>query len=1092
MDDTVPDDNLLSDDLLENDLIDNKSGNDSLTESIVDKETPLQTKNVILITEFMELDEDVQYRNVETWTGMEALNLPDKLEAMASFSDEEPEQIVINGISWKLSDDNGELDGGEEEINGSFTFTAVLPEHYSIVSGGDAPEIYVQVGNAERQLFAVSDYYENDLTAFRALLNAHPSLQEGLKPDDPSTWAGTTGYNGIVKWDFSGKRIDSLDLNKKQLNGTLDISGFDYLSSLDCSNNNLTNLTVDCARLNTISCSNNSLTDLSISGTYGLLKRLYCSSNQLTSLNMAGYNQLEYLNCSKNKLTSLTLNSALTELDCSENDLSTLSLNAKMKNLYCSSNNLTVLNTSALNLTRLNCSDNNLSELNLTNSTSLITLDCSNNNISRLTMPNKITVTLNSSENGTSQITRAGESNSQWIVFFKADPNENYKLSYWNCSGSTLTEQEKISNPLFFAPASNTTISAVFTEDHTFQDAKDKIESQAPYTVSQSSANTQDTVKTWLAGQINGIAGMSDTGITVTSDNINISSFTPAMSGNADNANGTNGSFTFTVTLTNNGSTETTKSINGVITATAFSGQTNAQIVAAAKSAVESGNYLIDQATSNTQDGIIGILVNKINSLTALSSSGISVAAGDITVTNFTAAKNGDADTPDGVDGSFSFTVSLKKGESSVTTNRISGTITAADFAGQTNAQVIAAAKAAIEGGNYLVDQADANTQDEIKGILINKINSLAALSSSGILVADSDITFAGFTAAKNGDADTPAGVNGSFSFTVSLKKGTAQTVTANITGTITAKQYVPSETPDDNKPDNKPDNNKPEDNNPDDGKPDDNKPDTNKPDTNKPDNSNPTPDNSGSNGSSGNNGSSNNNNSYNSDDSDSNGYYYDTPSLTAESTPVTAEIIVGQPDNTGNITITAIQIKDALNAARREARQKKTLSSGVTVTVRLPEGITQASIDSDGLNHLSAADVTSVCFDYKGVSFTLYQDTLTAMSGLAADSVVFAVKPISGLTGKALTAINTHPVYELSAAYKKNGIPMPLTTVGSINVAIAYTPSASEDISALHTVSVDGLGNAHRIPDSKYNPANSAVCFTINNFSTFGISNLK
>ena len=770
-------------------------------------------------------------------------------------------------------------------------------------------------------------------------------------------------------------------------------------------------------------------------------------------------------------------------------------MNPYIKNLNCSNNKLSELTTRLyVDLYTLDCSNNKLSALDVSRITGLKTLNCSNNEINRLSLPNGCTITHTSSENGTSQITRARKFDNDWSVYLTAVPNDNYLLSYWNCDA--LSEQQKVSNPLTFTLTSNTAISPVFAENNVLQNAKTLIENHT-YTVNQSTANTQDTAKTWLAGQINGIAGMSDTGITITSDNINISSFTPAISGNADNANGTNGSFTFTVTLTNNGSTETTKSINGVITATAFSGQTNAQIVAAAKSAVESGNYLIDQATSNTQDGIIGVLVNTINSLTALSSSGISVAAGDITVTSFTAAKNGDADTPDGVDGSFSFTVSLKKGESSVTTNSISGTITAADFAGQTNAQVIAAAKAAIEGGNYLVDQADANTQDEIKGILINKINSLAALSSSGISVADSDITVAGFTAAKNGDADTPAGVNGSFSFTVSLKKGTAQTVTANITGTITAKQYVPSETPDDNKPDDnkpddKPDNNKPEDNNPDDGKPDDNKPDNNKPDSNKPDNSNPTPDNSGSNGSSGNNGSLNNNNSYNSDDSDSNGYYYDTPSLTAESTPVTAEIIVGQPDNTGNITITAIQIKDALNAARREARQKKTLSSGVTVTVRLPEGITQASIDSDGLNHLSAADVTSVCFDYKGVSFTLYQDTLTAMNGLAADSVIFAVKPISGLTGEALTAINTHPVYELSAAYRKNGIPMPLTTVGSINVAIAYTPSASEDISALHTVSVDGLGNAHRIPDSKYNPANSAVCFTINNLSTFGISNLK
>lgn len=1076
LEDDILSDDLLNDDLLGNDLTEDQLNHDNRTETITEKDTQTKTEKIILITEFKELGEDIQYRNVETWTGMDELNLPESLEAMASFSDEEPEPVVINNITWKLDGDDGELAKGEEEINGSFTFTAVLPEHYSIDSGVEAPEIYVQVGNADRQLYAEVEYYQNDLTAFRALLDAHPSLKNEADPDDPATWAGN-GFNGIVEWEYgTPKRIRKLNLYDKQLDGELNVSGFDYLYYLNCSDNNLTSLIVNNPRINTIYCTNNLIDKLSLSSPNGTLRYLYCSNNQLNSLDTRTL-QLEDLECANNNISSLNINTSIKQLDCSNNKLS--SLNAR---IYT-------------NLTKLNCSYNDLNELDVYGVNGLKNINCSDNKINSLRLPNGLTVTHTSSENGTSQVTSAKIYDAQWNITLKAVPNENYCFSYWD--SNALSEQEKVSNPLTFIITSNVAISPVFAEDNALQNAKSKIEGHTSYTVSQSTANTQDAVKTWLAEQINGITGMSDTGITVTADNITISSLTPAIAGNADSASGTNGGFSFTVTLASNGSNDTTKSINGVITATAFSGQTNAQIIAAAKSAIESGNYFIDQADANTQDGIKNILVNKINSLAALSTSGISVAGSDITVTSFTAAKNGNADTPTGVNGSFSFTVSLQKGASSAVTSSISGTITAADFTGQTNAELVAAAKAAIEGTAYAVSQTDANTQTEVKTWLVQTINALPGYSDTGIAVTAENINISSFNTATAGDEDNHNGSNGTFTFQVTLQKGAVQNITTSITGIITAQQYVPSGNPDDNKPDdskpddnkpdnnkpdNKPDDNKPDNNKPDNNKPDNNKPDNNKPDNNKPDNNNPAPDNSGS---------SNGNNSYGSDDSDS-GSYYDTPSLTTESTPVTAEILVGQPDHAGNIIITADQIKDALNAARREARQKKTLGGGVSLTVRLPEGITQASINPDGLGHLSASDVTSVCFDYKGVSFTFYQDTIATMNGLAADSIIFAAKPFSSLTGEALTAINTYPVYELNAVYMKNGILMPLTSVGSINAAIAYTPGTSEDISALYAVSVDNLGNAHRIPDSKYNPSNSAVCFTINNFSTIGISSTK
>ena len=80
----------------------------------------------------------------------------------------------------------------------------------------------------------------------------------------------------------------------------------------------------------------------------------------------------------------------------------------------------------------------------------------------------------------------------------------------------------------------------------------------ASYTVLQDTANTEETVKAWLVEQINALQGMSDTGITVTENDVTLDSFTPAVTNVSD------GSFAFTVSLSK-GSSQTTASKSGTI-----------------------------------------------------------------------------------------------------------------------------------------------------------------------------------------------------------------------------------------------------------------------------------------------------------------------------------------------------------------------------------------------------------------------------------------------------------------------------------------------------------------------------------------------
>ena len=59
------------------------------------------------------------------------------------------------------------------------------------------------------------------------------------------------------------KEITKLNLNQKNLTGTLDLSDFPNLEKLSCGNNYLTALNlVNCLKLKEIYCSNNQLTSI--------------------------------------------------------------------------------------------------------------------------------------------------------------------------------------------------------------------------------------------------------------------------------------------------------------------------------------------------------------------------------------------------------------------------------------------------------------------------------------------------------------------------------------------------------------------------------------------------------------------------------------------------------------------------------------------------------------------------------------------------------------------------------------------------------------------------------------------------------------
>ena len=109
--------------------------------------------------------------------------------------------------------------------------------------------------------------------------------------------------------------------------------------------------------------------------------------------------------------------------------------------------------------------------------------------------------------------------------------------------------------------------------------------------------------------------------------------------------------------------------------------QLDKEAVEAAQAAVEGGNYTIAQATGNTDAAVKTWLVNTLNVLFGqtygVQFRSATFIVGDVTITAFTPAVAGTESKPEGVNGSFKYTVTLSKGETTLTTKAVPGIIIA-------------------------------------------------------------------------------------------------------------------------------------------------------------------------------------------------------------------------------------------------------------------------------------------------------------------------------------------------------------------------------------------------------------------------------
>ncbi len=157
---------------------------------------------------------------------------------------------------------------------------------------------------------------------------------------DQSTWTG-------IIWNSSG-HVTSIDLSYLDLEGTLDLSDFTAIESVNLAGNKLTSIVLtDCDTLINLNVSANNLTSLDVSDCTDL-EALDCSFNDLSNggLDVSANTALTSLTCDDCGLTTLTVSTLtdLEELSCAFNNLTNLDIeyNTALTSLTCCYNFLDI------------------------------------------------------------------------------------------------------------------------------------------------------------------------------------------------------------------------------------------------------------------------------------------------------------------------------------------------------------------------------------------------------------------------------------------------------------------------------------------------------------------------------------------------------------------------------------------------------------------------------------------------------------------------------------------------------------------------------------------------------------------------------
>ncbi len=346
-----------------------------------------------------------------------------------------------------------------------------------------------------------------------------------------------------------------------------------------------------------------------------------------------------------------------------------------------------------------------------------------------------------------------------------ADPdgtNGSYSFTVTVKKGDESTTAETITVDI---------IATEYTDEDAVNDAK-KAAAGADYKdYTQEEAPDEDSAKNLVKAVAEKAANDNTVTVTITDGD-----YKEATAGTSKDPDGTNGSYSFTVTIKKGDESATTETITVDIIATEY---TDEDAVNDAKKAAAGADYkdLTQKAApdeESAQNLVKAVAVKAVNDETVT-----------VTITdgNYKEATAGTSKDPDGTNGSYSFTVTVKKGDESATTETITVDIIATEY---TDEDAVNDAKKAAAGADYKdYTQEEASDEDSAKNLVKTVAEKAVNDETVTVTITDSD-----YKEATAGTSKDPDGTNGSYSFTVTIKKGEQSTTTEKITVAITATSY--------------------------------------------------------------------------------------------------------------------------------------------------------------------------------------------------------------------------------------------------------------------------------------------------------------
>ena len=294
---------------------------------------------------------------------------------------------------------------------------------------------------------------------------------------------GLAQNTSVPDTNFEQALID-LGYDNSPIDGFVPTVNINTITFLDVSNKNINSLTgiEDFTSLTTLWCSDNNLTSLNISQNLNLFE-LNCFNNQITSLNITQNTSLSILSCYNNELAVLdvSLNSVLTKLICNTNKLASLdvSKNLNLTVLWCAENLLTDIDvTKNQALQQLVCGSNKLTDIDVSKNLDLSVLFCGVNELTDIDVSKNVDLILfNCGRNLLTDIDISNNTLLTELICFEnqltnLDVSNNTSLTYLSCATNSLCNLDirngNNTNVLTFDSRSNPNLNCILVDDSSF------------------------------------------------------------------------------------------------------------------------------------------------------------------------------------------------------------------------------------------------------------------------------------------------------------------------------------------------------------------------------------------------------------------------------------------------------------------------------------------------------------------------------------------------------------------------------------------------------------------------------------------------